>query len=341
MKSSLRFAFVFILLTGGAIAETPEDRDKFLEWHKAMIRVRLPKKGCFQVAYPNKVWIKEKCAPTQNRVYMSTAGSGFVGKANNYSAEVTSGHISSSIGSFDSGEVTSESGAPKSTNYSFQLNSQEFDTPACAGTKDRYRCKGLQQFVYTPNTGGGYIQYWLLNYGPECPKTIGGNSNTNWHHPDPESEDCTRFSEFSIAGPKEPPLVSELIHLSLGGTAHAGEWDVLTVRRGDTRLHAVNEDNILNLADGWRMAEFGVFGNGEGFQAEFNPGATLTVRTSVVNGTKDPPKCVRTGVTGEENNLELVEPCCTYGGATPAIVFMMSSNRDAVSPCAPRPVRSK
>lgn len=338
MKSSLRFAFVFILLTNGAIAGPPEEGDKFLKWHKEMIGVRLPKKGCFKVVYPNKEWVEAKCA-TQHGTYWSGGGGGggFVGSAGNFSAEVTSEHISSAIGSFDSGLVAGGSG-DQPANYSLQLNSQAFDTPACAGTRDPYRCKGVQQFVYVPTTiAGAYIQYWLLNYRTAdhnvCPEPNDPRKNSNWR---PMNKwDCTRYSEFSIPGPEKPEPISNLIGLRLGGTAQAGNWDVLTVRTGGQTLHAVNEDNILDLADQWRTAEFSVFGNGDATEVEFNPGTTLIVRTSVVNGTTNPPKCVRTHITGETNNLMPVEPCCAYGGATPAIVFMLSLDRDAVSPCAP------
>ena len=338
MKSSLRFAFVFILLTGGAIAGPPEDGDKFLKWHKEMIGVPLPKKGCFKVVYPNKVWVEDKCAtPLQGTYWTGGGGGGFAGNAGNFSARVTSGHISSAIGSFDSAIVTSASGNLPA-NYSLQLNSQAFDTPACAGSKDPSRCKGVQQFVYVPTPiAGGYIQYWLLNYRTAdhnvCPEPNDPRKNANWR---PMNDwDCTRFSELSIAGPTEPAPISNLKGLRLGGTARAGNWDVLTVRTDDRTLCAVNEDNILNLADQWRIAEFSVFGDGNGTAVEFNPGTSLIVRTSVVNGTTNPPKCVRTHITGETNNLKPVEPCCAYGGATPSIVFMLSLDRDAVSPCAP------
>lgn len=341
MKSFLRFAFVFILLTGGAIAEPAVAPDKFLEWHKEMIGVRLPKKGCFKAVYPKKVWIKAKCASSQHWLYRAAAGRGFVGKGNNYSAEVTSEkNIFTSIGSFVNGNVTSGSANLQPANYSLQLNSQEFDTPACAGTKNPDGCKGVQQFVYVPTIAGGSIQYFLLNYRTVdwnvCPEPNAPGRNTNWR---PSGLwDCTRFSKFSIAGPEEP--IADLTQLSLGGTAQSGKWDILTVRIGTSELRAMNEDNILNLADGWRMAEFGVFGNGNGSQATFNPGTTLIVRTSVINGTTDAPKCVNTGVTGESNSLCLVSPCSRYGGETPAIVFTMSNVPNAAALCAP-PEKSK
>ena len=334
MKSSLRFAFVFILLSGCAISAPPTNQE-LLQWHKDMAHVPLLQKGCFQVIYPSRQWVAVTCA-TQSRLDRTiplwwTAGHGFVGNGTNYSAEVTSGQITTSVGSFDRGIVTNQKDAPNSQNYSLQLNSQPFDTPLCAGADDPKKCKGLQQFVYVP-TNSGYIQYWLLNYGPNCPKTTGGNSNTNWNHVK-GTDSCTRFSHYSTPPMHEP--ITDLMHLSLGGTALPGKWDILTVRTGGLVLQAFNEDNVLGLACGWKMVEFGVFGNGNSSNFEFNPGTTLTVRTTVDNGTKKAPKCVWTGLTAETNNLDLVEPCCTsYGGNAPAIVFTMSNAANATPKCA-------
>jgi len=129
--------------------------------------------------------------------------------------------------------------------------------------------------------------------------------------------------------------ISDLSHLSIGGKAVSGGLDTLTVGialRGE--LHATSEDSILSLASSWQMAEFGVFGDGNGTPVNFNPGTTITVRTSVLNGTTNAPECVHTGVTGEKNNLELVGNCCAYGGEVPGIVFRMSNVPGATSPCA-------
>ena len=312
MKASVRFALVAILLTG--CATRPVDRHAFLEWHRAMIRVPLPKKGCFTGTYPKKEWVEVRCAaPIDPRAWMT--GNTMV---LNPTAEVTSGLISTSIGSFEHAHLPGEN---TTTSYSLQLNSQQFDSPAaCAGAEEPARCKGWQQFVYHPNNSG-FIQYWLVNYGSRCP-----DGWTRW------IPHCYRFSTNMIPPGHEP--LSDLIHLSLGGTAISGGEDILTLGTLRRRtLHAVNDDNILGLADGWRAAEFGVFGDGNGSQLKFNPGTTIDVKTSVDNGTTNAPNCVLKRETGEKHNLLLVEPCCSYGGEKPSIMFRLSNALDVTPAC--------
>ena len=51
------------------------------------------------------------------------------------------------------------------------------------------------------------------------------------------------------------------------------------------------------------------------------------------DGTSEAPTCVLEGFTAETNSLNLVPPCCPYGGASPAVVFWLSSNPGATSSC--------
>jgi len=317
MKPFLRFAFVVVLLTGCAITQ-PVDKDKFLEFHRRMIHKPLSKKGCFKAKYPIEQWIEDVCAPPR---LLSAVG--LIGlraeTAGNPMAEVTSGLISRSMGSFE-GVVPAGSGGD-TTSYSLQLNSQPFDTPACAGAVDPSRCRGWQQFIYDP-TSSGFIQYWLLDYGDSCP--VNWNS---WKH-----KDCYRTSRNSI--PPGHEKLSELTDMSFGGAAEAGGMDTITLgTRSRGWVERMNDDGILDLGDGWRATEFGVFGESGGSQVKFGAGTTLVVKTLVDNETKNAPKCRMDLLTGETNNLQFVGPCCTYGGETPAIVFTLSNDPGATSVC--------
>jgi len=82
---------------------------------------------------------------------------------------------------------------------------------------------------------------------------------------------------------------------------------------------ASNFDGVLTLAPNWVQAEFNIFGACCKHQANFNSGATLTVRTSVNDGTPN-AYCTEPGFTAETNNLTLGQ-CSAIGGALPAIVF--------------------
>ena len=72
------------------------------------------------------------------------------------------------------------------------------------------------------------------------------------------------------------------------------------------------------------LAEFNVFGNGVGTQAAFNIGSSISVRTSIDDGTTNAPTCVNESETAETNNLTLVGSCAAVGGASPSIAFAES-----------------
>src|SRR6266568_2762496 len=63
-------------------------------------------------------------------------------------AFLSSRAIASATGSFDVVNVTSETNLGSPDTYSLQLNSEYFDTPACAGAANPANCKGWQQFIY-------------------------------------------------------------------------------------------------------------------------------------------------------------------------------------------------
>jgi hypothetical protein len=113
------------------------------DWRKGMARVPAPKKGCFTSSYPSTEWQEVPCTTAPARPYPPARGGGRpdqIGNGNDVSAQVTTGHISEAIGSFDSVTgVTSESGdvegspPPQPDTFSLQLNANFFVTSACNG----------------------------------------------------------------------------------------------------------------------------------------------------------------------------------------------------------------
>ena len=224
----------------------------------------------------------------------------------------------------------SETGADPNTGkttpnaFTLQLNTNTFTTAVCSSMS----CSGWQQFVFE-NDGNGsataiaYMQYWLLNYGPNCP--------AGWYQGGPSApNDCYKNSANGV-GSIPVQTMANLAQLSLTGTASLGGMDTLTMLAPSGDLYAMGSDSLLNLAQGWHAAEFNIFGDGYGTQANFSSGTTIVVKTSVDSGTTSAPSCVAESFTGETDNLTLVPPCCPYGGASPAIEFMESN---AASPAA-------
>jgi hypothetical protein len=81
-----------------------------------------------------------------------------VGGGNDVTAGVTTGHISTAGGSFDSvSGVTSVTSQFGSDDYSLQLNANLFSSPICSGAGTPSQCQGWQQFIYSNDqcTNGG------------------------------------------------------------------------------------------------------------------------------------------------------------------------------------------
>jgi hypothetical protein len=205
------------------VPDTPALREA---WRKAILKTPRPKKdACFTANYPDKQWREVPCATPPHKIYpppprhgtkSATVGDG---STNDFSAQVTSGTIAESEGSFvATSNVTNEcavactitttgiscptnpscAGSASTNTYSLQLNSKPFyGTSACSGSPNGATapdgCSGWEQFVYE-SAGSGFIQYWLEQWGPPagssgykpCPSPHGtscsnGSSNsTGW-----------------------------------------------------------------------------------------------------------------------------------------------------------------
>jgi hypothetical protein len=284
-------------------------------WRANVQRIPVPKEGCFTVTHPNTEWQEVPCAAPPQRPYPPASGlrPDTVGNGSDFSAQV-SGTISSAIGSFDNvSGVASETGgtAPGVANsFSLQLNTNTFTTSACSTAATPASCAGWEQFVYS-NAGVIFTQYWLINYVNTCP--AGWNTYQS---------DCWRNAANATSVPVQ--TIASLGSLRVTGTAAAGGQDTAIMTVGNTAYTEANPDNVLNLAQGWKLAEFNVFGDCCSSQANFNAGASLVVRTQVNSGTTNAPTCSTAGFTGETNNLTIVGLCSVVGGSEPAIVFTES-----------------
>lgn len=308
-----------------------------VRWRHTMVKTSVPGKGCFTTSYPDKEWHEVPCmtTPPQSRStpeYLPQAGAGvYAGGGNaDYSAQVTSGTISQSEGSFiQVTDVTSEGDGGVANKFTLQLNSNKFTTAACNGIAG---CQGWVQFIYAnPYLPDGntqarlLIEYWLLNYGSTCPK--------GWTSDSPAQPSC--FYNSSLYYPLTLQTIGSLRSMTLTGTAGAGENDTVTFGLGGTLYSVSNNpangpsDANIGLVENWTIAEFNIFGDSTLGSAAFNPGATLAVKVTVDNGTENTPSPVKEGTTGETNNLDVISGACpfagTAGGASPGIAFLESN----------------
>jgi hypothetical protein len=284
-------------------------------WREAITQTEVPAAGCFHASYPSMEWNKVECVEAPNIQFTPRSGrrvSETVGNGNDYAAEVSSGLISKTIGSFAKVTgVKSETGFYGANSYSLQLNSNFMNTKACDGATVPADCLDWLQYVYSSDFTEAFMQYWLINWNNPCP--------TGWFS---YSNDCYTNSA-AVTVPQE--AITKLKTLKLSGSAKAGGLDKLIMTVGTEAYSVTGEDSVVYLATAWTESEFNIIGDGGGSEADFNSGSSVTVKIAVTNGTKNAPRCASdSGTTGETNNLNLGS-CSGTGGTAPYIKFTESN----------------
>ena len=302
-----------LLAFAGEAVDNTEARNQEI-WREAIVQTEVPAQGCFQASYPSLTWNRVECVVAPNIPYIPRSGgiSQTVGNGHDYAAEVTTGLINKTIGSFPKVTgVKTERGILGANDYSLQVNSDFMNTPACDGAKNPAQCLDWQQFVYSSGYHVAFMQYWLINYNNPCP--------SGWFS---YSNDCYTNSN-GVTVPQE--VITKLHTLKLSGSAKKGGIDTLVFTVGTQAYSTTGEDSVVDLATAWKESEFNVIGDGNGSEAVFNSGSSITVKVAVSNGTKNAPTCAaNAGTTGETNNLNLGS-CSGTGGSSPFIEFTESN----------------
>lgn len=317
-------------------------------WRQTMHQTPAPQEGCYHASFPSTEWEKVDCAAppayqsARPNLRTQTTGNGY-----DYVAQAPSGHTFSSVkGSFPTvTDVTSEKGAnvpfgsgesdgiTGTNQYTLQVNTNIVNTAACAGYSG---CYAWQQYVISTDTPVSltssklsgktevFIEYWLINYGSStkasCPS---GFLNAG---ADTTGVDCVQNTPATVVYSGQLPA-TDLASLALSGSATSGGTDTATATYGTDAYTASVADSYTDISTKWTQAEFNVVGNAGGSRADFNKGASLTVKIAVTDGSTAAPTCVSPssydGTTGETNNLNLGS-CSAASGSTPYIQFTES-----------------
>ncbi|HEX3665345.1 MAG TPA: hypothetical protein VHU23_08945 [Rhizomicrobium sp.] len=283
-------------------------------WRTTITTTALPGQGCFTADYPSLVWKQVACtnAPGHPFAPAHRAPAGF---GDDYSAQVTS-PITMAVGSFPAiTGLASEKSAGVSDQYSLQLNTPYFSSPACQSSPDPQDCEVWQQFVFAQSGGkkgvsSGFMEYWLINYGPYCPSGWNQAALNCW------------IDSAAVSVPHQK--LSALGGLQLSGAAAKSGNDSVTVTTSKKAYAISAADSFLDLAGSWRGAEFNVLGETAGSQANFNKGTNITVNISLTDGSTTAPSCGTNDIfTYETNNLGLGS-CKGASGNNPSITFSES-----------------
>jgi hypothetical protein len=286
-----------------ATASAPVQFANWAAWNGYMSHTPAPRAGCFVAKYPSTVWQPSQCV-TAPLIRLQPLLPSTVGNGNDEVARSPpSTLIGSSFGSFQSiSGLTSETDSIFGADYyTLQDNTNFFTTSTnYTGGKSTW---GWEQFVFTSD-GFIFIQYWLINYQSSygsCPITRppGGSSWMAFQG------SCYANSPGTLT-PSE--AASNLANLILQGYANFGSNDqtILCISGASCYIMAITAQ-VVNLYQNWRDAEFNVFGYGDGSQANFNSGTSITVSNGLTDqqGKVIVPSCVNIGYTGETNNLNL------------------------------------
>lgn len=284
-------------------------------WRAAIAHTKAPGEGCFHASYPSMEWNKIECAVAPNIPYRprGTGGSQKVGDGKDYAAEVT-GLMSYTLGSFPTVTgVTSEKGLLGANDYSLQLNSNFMSTAACDGAAVPADCLSWEQFVYSSGYTAAFMQYWLIYWDTTCPK--------GWTS-DGEGDCYTNSAAVTVP----QVAATDLGELTLSGSAVDGGTDTLTMTVDGDAYVTTGKDSVVDLATDWSESEFNVIGDGDGSNAKFNTGVSITVQIQVDNGTTTAPTCAKdAGTTAETNNLKLGKCKGHTGSPYPYIEFTESN----------------
>jgi hypothetical protein len=328
-----------VLLSVGAQAGASQSEPATIEnlkaWHETIANVSHPSaKGCFTATYPKLVWRETRCAAPPSTP-MSPKPFGptplVIGGGNDIVAQTPAGPIFEAFGSFENvSGVTSVSspitpgGPPVANAYTLQLNTNYFKTPACDLASVPDLCAGFQQFVFANDGTSGrvYIEYWLLAYNAACPAGFGAFTISGDVY-------CRQATPAAVVASNTP--ITNMANFLISGNI-SGAADRVTMTIGGTAYTATGS-SIVDPGPEWIMAEFNVFGYGNGSMANFNSTASTNVRTRINYGGTAPPICVAAGFTAETNNLNFALPRPPGSGAGPAVIFAQNISGGAVANC--------
>lgn len=311
-------AVACLIVTGAAQAAAvapSADAQLHATWRTAISSTPLPGSGCFTAHFPSKTWTEVACTSAPDKLFLPASGSrGFtVGNGHDYAAG-TSTIIKTGVGSFPSIKgLTSETNDGSSNQYSLQMNSQFFASPACSGGEQN--CFGWQQFIYAqPGCSGPcvFMQSWLINYGSNCPSGWNNAGGGQCYH------------NSSATGVPTQAL-SSLDDLQLTGSAVAGGNDTVKLTTSNNAYSASEPDTTVGLSGFWDGTEYNIVGDGGGSEANFNSGTKIKVKIQLQDGSTAAPTCEsNAGTTGETNNLNLGS-CAGKSGTKPSISFTESN----------------
>jgi hypothetical protein len=211
--------------------------------------------------------------------------------------------------------------------YSLQLNTN-YNLPAtssCSTAAVPSSCTGWQQFVYDSDLKEIQVEPALIGYDNTCTGTFNSSDGAG---------NCYDENENTASVPQLTPqeLMSDSVQfLGQVGLVNGTLTDTVKLIVSGNSSAATAPDSLVDLAGNWKVAQFGLYGDRGGGEANFIAGTDLNVNLVTHSGTTVAPQCVPFNSTGESNNLFL-QPAPTLG-TQPAPT--MESDQNSNQPTSP------
>jgi hypothetical protein len=321
-------------------------------WQNAIAALPVPGQGCFTASFPAIQWQETTCSSVHPEVPQQFIGrgpdedgvgavpqqvAGCAGNSCDFAAQ-TVNSMTAAEGSFPSVTCASSpcesglfgnAGTAGNNIYSLQLNTN-FNLPAtssCSSALVPSACTGWQQFVYDSDLKEIQVEPALLGYDKTCTGTFNSSDGAG---------NCYDENENTASVPQLTPqqLMSDSVKfVGQVGLVNGIETDTVKLIVSGTSSAATAADNLVNLAGNWKDAQFGLYGDRGGGEANFIAGTDLKVNLVTHSGTTAAPQCVPFNSTGESNNLFLQPAPTLTTGPSPAMESDQNSNQ-STSPAA-------
>jgi hypothetical protein len=318
-------------------------------WAKAITALAVPGQGCFTATSPTVQWRSVACSSEHAKVPKGFGGTeasredaggsvqevGGCSLTCDFSAE-TANPMTSAVGSFPSVTCASSPcesgkfgnvGASLPNVYSLQLNTN-YNLPAtasCSTAAIPADCSGWQQFVYDSDLKEIQIEPALIGYNNTCVAPFSVSDGFGNCYDETESATTVpqltpqQLNSDAVTFTGEVGLVSGIL------------TDTVIMVVSGTSYAATSPDSLLDLSGHWKIAQFGLYGDRGGAEANFIAGSDMKVNTVTHSGTTAAPTCIAWDSTGETNNLYLQPAPALVPGAAPAI----ESDQNSTAPSSP------
>ena len=303
-------------------------------WQEAIAALPVPGQGCFTGSFPALQWQSTACSSVHPKVPQQFVGpgrdqvgagavpqqvAGCAGNSCDFAAQTTA-PMTGAEGSFPSvtcaaspceSGLFGNAGAALNNVYSLQLNTN-FNLPAtssCSTALVPSACTGWQQFVYDSDLKEIQVEPALLGYDKTCTGTF--NSSDGAGNCYDENENTASVPQFT---PQQ--LMSDSVKfVGQVGLVNGTETDTVKMIVSGTSSAATAADNLVDLAGNWKDAQFGLYGDRGGGEANFIAGTDLKVNLVTHSGTTATPQCVPSlaSRTAVHSGVRLKEPLSTLG----------------------------